>query len=262
MLYKEKNYTINLNYLFNNYIREYDISKANISILYSKNVISDKLYWDLYNAERMKRQVYIGKLIQQNPNVQEILSDGIIEYKQKFFESNDIEDSDIISIKNDAVFVLNKVPRILNFGKVTFVHKNTYTSFMRLNELEVYYGNSSEQQVIDVKGIKDQDLEQYHLSFLDIIITFLEYIQRNPQQALEYITSIIFHYLNRELPIEVYRRFRSTNDYLLLTNISGYSVYQLDDNKANKDIISIDHNFNILRILHIYASQLLYEEKG
>ncbi len=103
MLYKEKNYTIELPYLFNQYIREYDISKANISILAEKGAITKKIYDQLYNSDRMFRQIYIGKMIKFNDQIQEVLNEGIIEYKQKFFEINRINDNDIVSIKNDAV---------------------------------------------------------------------------------------------------------------------------------------------------------------
>ena len=154
MLYKEKSYTIGLPYIFNQYIREYDISKANINVLFAKGVINEDLYIKLYNADRMYRQVYIGKMIKNNEQIQEVLNEGIIEYKQRFFEANGITDNNIVSIKNDAVFVLNAAPSILNFDNISFVHKNTYTSFMKLNELEVYYGCDMNYEVIDVKGIK------------------------------------------------------------------------------------------------------------
>ena len=262
MLYKEKNYTINLGYLFNQYIREYDISKANINILFAKGVINYDLYTKLYNSDRMYRQVYIGKMIRNNEEIQEILSNGIIEYKQKFFEANGITDNDIISIKNDAVFILNKVPRILNFDNVTFVHKNTYTSFMRLNELELYYGSDFNSEVIDIKGIKDDDLEKYHTDFLDIIINFFRYIQKNgPEITLQYITSVINSYVNLELPINIYRRFRSSNDYVLNGHTLSYGLYYLPDNIESKSFIDKSYNFNLLRIMHMYTSQLLYEEK-
>lgn len=262
MLWKEKNYTINLSYLFNQYIREYDISKANINVLYSKGIINYQVYNTLYNADRMYRQIYIGMMIKNDSTIQEILSEGIIEYKQKFFEENDINDNDIISIKNDAVFVLNKVPKILNFNNITFVHKNTYTSFMRLNELEIYYGNNMESEIIDVKGIKDIDLELYHMDFLDIIINFIRYIQKEGAEiALQYINSIIHDYVDLKMPINVYRRFRSSNDYVLNSIVDAYGLYYLEDNMRNKKSINTLYNFNILRIMHMYASQVLYEEK-
>lgn len=262
MLYKEKSYTIGLPYIFNQYIREYDISKANINILFAKGVIDQELYMRLYNADRMHRQVYIGKMIKNNERIQEVLNEGIIEYKQRFFEANGITDNNIVSIKNDAVFVLNAVPCILNFDNISFVHKNTYTSFMKLNELEVYYGCDMNYEVIDVKGIKDTDLELYHIDFLDIIINFFRYIQKNgPEVTLRYITSVINSYLNLELPINTYRRFRSSNDYIFNTHISSYGTHYLEDNNHNKRALDISHNFQLLRIMHMYASQLLYEEK-
>ena len=206
MLYKEKNYTIQIPYVFNQYIREYDISKANISILFSKGVIDENLYAKLYNADRMYRQVYIGKMIKSNSQVQDELNNGIIEYKQKFFEVNNITDNDIISIKNDAIFILNKVPKILSFDKVNFTHRNTYTSFMKLFELEIYYGSDINSEVIDIKGIKDTDIEMYHMDFLSIILDYFRHIQKNGAEiALQYITFIKNSYINLELPINTYR---------------------------------------------------------
>lgn len=263
MLYKEKNYTIGLPYIFNQYIREYDMSKANISVLAEKGVITRNSYLQLYNSDKMYRQIYIGKMIKMNPQNQEILDEGIIEYKQKFFESNGIYDNDIVSIKNDAVFVLNKAPSILNFDHViSFIYKNTYTSFMKLNKLEIYYGDTRNSEVIDVKGIKDYDLENYHLDFLDIIINFFRFIQKDgAEYTLKYITRIIEDYVNLELPINTYRRFRSSNDYLLKGYTVAYGLPYLEDTIETKRCIDISYNFNLLRIMHTYASQVLYEEK-
>lgn len=262
MLFKEKYYTINLGFLFNNYIREYDISKANINVLFAKGVINQELYMKLYNGDRMYRQVYIGKMIQNNEKIQEVLNEGLIEYKQKFFEANGINDSDIISIKNDAVFILNKTPSVLTFDNITFVLRNTYTSFMKINELEFYYGADMNNEVIDIKGIKDKDLEMYHTDFLNIVIDFFRHVQMNgPEITLQYITSVINSYVNLELPINTYRRFNSSNEYSLSGLTTAYGISQLLDTYQNRRSIDISYNLNILRVMHMYASQLLYEEK-
>ena len=262
MLYKEKNYTINLGYLFNNYIREYDISKANINILFAKGAIDQEMYSKLFSADRMVRQIYIGKMIKNDSTIQDILNDGVIEYKKKFFEANDITDSDIISIKNDAVFVLNKNPQILSFDNVNFVLKNTYTSFMRLNELEIYYGYTFSNEVIDVKGIKDTDLDNFHMAFINIIVQFFNLIQKSGSElARNYITSVINQYVNLELPIDYYRRFRSSNDYVINGITESYSISWLPDNIESRRSVGIGYNLNLLRTMHMYASQVLYEEK-
>ena len=100
------------------------------------------------------------------------------------------------------------------------------------------------------------------MGFLNILIEYFNYIQRNgPETALQYITSVMNDYVNLKLPIDYYRRFRSSNDYLLNTYTGSYSLYFMEDNIQNKRSINISHNFNILRTMHIYVSQLLYEEK-
>ena len=62
-LYRLKTYTADMDFLFSTYIREYDISKANINILLYKEMINKEEYQKLYNAPRMYRQKSIGYLL-------------------------------------------------------------------------------------------------------------------------------------------------------------------------------------------------------
>ena len=135
MLFDKVNYTADISYLTNVFIYEYDISKANINILYTKNVISKEIYDYLYNAERMTRQVYVGKLC-KDVSISNILKAGIIEAKKMLFEANNIQDRDILSIKNDAVFIINKKLANTEFGLIKFMKKNVYTSFYKINGIE------------------------------------------------------------------------------------------------------------------------------
>ena len=102
----------------------------------------------------------------------------------------------------------------------------------------------------------------FHTDFLDIIINFLRNIQKNgPEIALQYINSILNSYVQLQLPINTYRRFRSSNDYVLNGYTEAYGISYLSNEFENKKAIDISYNFNILRIMHTYASQILYEEK-
>ena len=58
MLWDKTSYTADISYLTNVFIYEYDISKANINVLFTKNIIDQQTYEFLYNAPRMTRQVY------------------------------------------------------------------------------------------------------------------------------------------------------------------------------------------------------------
>ena len=68
-LYTMVNYKAQFPYLFSKYIREYDIQKANISILYSKSLIDKSTYDRLLVSSRQDRQVEIGLLIKHNKKI-------------------------------------------------------------------------------------------------------------------------------------------------------------------------------------------------
>ena len=124
-LWNNINYTSDISYLNSVFIYEMDLSKANINVLRTKNIIDQKTYEYLYNSERMVRQVYVGKLC-KDKRVSDALKEGILEAKRLLFEANDIKDYEVLSIKNDAVFLLNKIPKIRDFGLLHFVPKNKY----------------------------------------------------------------------------------------------------------------------------------------
>ena len=163
MLYNEINYTSDISYLNNVFIYEYDISKANINVLYSKGAIDKNTYDYLYAANRDIRQVYIGKLQKENKEIVNILKAGIIEAKKCLFEANNIQDYEVLSIKNDAVFIINRQLQNTQFGLINFKCKNKYTSFYKFNNLEVYYfyDSFSKNEVIEVKGISETMAEKY-----------------------------------------------------------------------------------------------------
>ena len=139
MIYEKTNYSAGLNYLNNTFIREYDISKANINVLFSKGIIDKRTYDYLYESERMIRQIFVGKLIKNNNGVSDVLKQGILEARKNLFEANDIKDYEVLSIKNDAVFIIGRVLNNTDFGLIKFANKNQYTAFMSFMNMELYY---------------------------------------------------------------------------------------------------------------------------
>ena len=108
-LWKLVNYNADIDYLIGSFIREYDIAKANINILLWKGLISIDQYNFLYNAYRMTRQITIGKMRASNPELGTALDAGVLEVKKLFFEANDIQDHEVLAIKNDAIYLINKL---------------------------------------------------------------------------------------------------------------------------------------------------------
>ena len=89
--------------------------------------------------EKQKREIIIGKMIARDKTLYQDIQSGIKEAKRKLFLTNDIEDLNIVSIKNDAVFIVGKYLQNTIFPPFEFKIKNEYNIFLQLQELEIYY---------------------------------------------------------------------------------------------------------------------------
>lgn len=263
-LYNKKNYfNPYYKYILNKYIREYDMRKSNISILYDKGIITLDDYVKLNNAPRQFRQVYIGKLILSNPKIQEILDKGVLEYKEKLFKANNIKEYQVLTIKNDAVFIIDKKLETTKFSNtIEFIPKNTYTSFYLLGnknkkELYYYFNNMNYKEVLDVKGINDNMLflhEDYLIEFFKVLFCTAQ--TESIKECIELLTSFIDQYRRLELDVEYYRRFDSDCMYdLMPTKVLGsYKVPFIMD--YQKYAININHNLKLLLDLNKIFSDI------
>jgi len=266
LLWNKVNYTADIEYIISSYIREYDIKKANINILYNKGVLTKNQYEYYHSLEKKKREVSIGCLLRDNPQYNKVLIDGIKEYKQKFFEANNIKFEEVLSIKNDAVFIINKIPNITVFdNNVEFVNKNIFTSYYKLGpnksdiEAYYYYDMVNNTEKIDIKGIKDEKIylhEDYFLEFLKVC--FCSAQSEGIKPTIDLISSFYNRYINLQLDIGYYREFRSDCCYTL-KGLSQYSIFKsFNLEEHNKQYVNIIVNLNIIRQLHKYFSQIYF----
>ena len=111
-------------WLISKEIQEYDISKANISILLDMNLISKKQYEYYKNLPKDKREIYIGLFLRDNPSISKSLSLGFKEARRIFIQSNDIQEQDILYIDKDSITVINKIIKYTKISNSTeFVNK-------------------------------------------------------------------------------------------------------------------------------------------
>lgn len=264
MLWDKVNYTADISYLTNIFITEYDISKCNINVLYTKGAIDKQTYDYLYNSERMVRQTFVGKLQRDNPEIAKILKSGIIEAKKIFFEANSIEDRDVLSIKNDAVFLINKKPKIRKFGLIEFMPKGLYTSFFKFRGIEIYYyyNNMNKMEYIEVKGISEENLAKHEGYFLQLLKDIFYSIQINgPEITLRMIKDFYKEYISRDLPIEYYRKFDTGSKYHYNCNTiinTGFEAEYVSE--TNKSIIDISYNLSILMQLQKYVVSMYFNK--
>lgn len=261
-LWKCKNYISMIPHIISRHIYEYDITKANINVLYYMGEIDKEYYEKLKALPRMKRQVEIGYMIKYTEGLADKLSDGIAMFRRKLFEANDIQDHEVLSIKNDAVFIVGRKLNATKFYNVEFILKNHYTTYVRLDKhIEIYFESNSIDRTIslDVKGISDNKLELHHQYMASLIADILYYMETNNiSDGLTYISDIYNQYIERQLPIGYYRNFNADSDYTINVNGTLYSMDYCDPEL----FISLDigYNLSIIRTLYGYLSNIYMQQ--
>ena len=66
---KGQNYNSSYDVIINSFIREYDISKANINVLYQRGVIDKATYDNLYNSDKSIREKSVGLMIRRDNRI-------------------------------------------------------------------------------------------------------------------------------------------------------------------------------------------------
>ena len=260
-LWRNLNYKTSIKYLVNTYIREYVLSKANINALLYTNRISKEEYDKFLSMDKKDREVSIGLMIKNDRSIYSDIQKGIIEAKRKLFLSNSIEDFEVVSIKNDAVFTHGRKLQFTEFPPFNFVIKNEYTIYLQLQELEVYYRDTIDPYTgeiltnLDVKGIGDNNLLLHQNGILDLICEVCYRLQREKiEDTMSWISNIYEKFIKKELPKDYYRCFDTFSMYKVHTFTRVATLSDVDDSMV--PYLDINRNLLILRNLISIVSDI------
>lgn len=183
----------NIDILSNQTIIEYDLKSANTSLCREYNLLPKEKVDKIADMPRDDRVKTIGKLMRKDSVFKEGLKAAFVDIRKRFFEANEIQDGDILAIRKDAIFCLREVKQD-TFGHCKFSSKNRYSSFLRLDRLELYYSPKGEffggKATVDVKGINDDILIKHDEFMLEFFRTLFKHIESSPK-------SVQIHYVRR-----------------------------------------------------------------
>ena len=212
----------NLSYIKNVSIVEYDIKSAGFSVIKEKKLLPEKVIKKLEGMNKEDRNILIGKYQKNIPTLSKEIVDTLSEVRQAFVQYNNIKPEEILSIKKDAIFLINKKPTYLKFGEnFLFRPKDSFTSYIYLNDLEVFYSSIDKKLVVkNFKSMRNAVIEYGESAedfdpnkeplFLDIK-RFLALSEKSNKDVLfEALKNYRSLYLNRELPKETYRDVESS----------------------------------------------------
>lgn len=253
-LFQKRTYLAPIEYCVDR-ITEYDIHHANTSVMRQYYTILSSEALDKLDSLGNQRNIEFGNLLRKHPQGKEIakkLAKGIIRAKEELFRANQIMDQDVLSIKNDAVFVIGRKLKHTKFGYIEFAAKNSYSAYLKLDKLEFYYAKADD--VIAVKGLSDEIInEPDHLngmiSFLKNVFRFL--IADNKVGLRRYLREFAHKYKSLELSYQYYRELNQENCYRSKYDISGYSFNytQINDLYKPELVTTFNYKFYILPII-------------
>lgn len=259
---EKTNYITDRRIIIGSNIMEYDIKQANINILKAYGSISDFEYETLKIADKMTREIMIGRKIQienlkhNKSLIEENRSQGIKIAKDFLITKNNIKESEIVRIANDAVYVERQIPLqfttfdiLNNQNYIEFTLRNQFSSFLKLGRVFIFMKiNSDEDFFVDVKGISDDLLELHH-PFLGFICDILFYLERSDiNTTISYFNKFYEDYINMKLDIGYYREFNSDSGFRIRAANKYYAGLFLD--KKYKDKIDIEYNLLMLREIY------------
>lgn len=243
-LYKKTNYLTSLP-LIQNRIYEYDIRSANVSMLRASGKVKESTLQQLEALDKDAREKAVGKMIRQNRKFYKIISEGIRKARETLFRENQIQDHEVLSIKNDAVFIIGRKLRYTQFGDIEFRVKGQYTLFQQFNKIEFYYDRRHRR--VDIKGVSDKVVmeEDHQKGMMVFFDTVFNYVCTDRRKELrEYLIQFVDDYKTKTLPHYYYRELNSDNVYRTIVELSGFSFNLIEIGDENLDIINPIYNYN------------------
>ena len=229
-LYKKNNYRKDIIYIVGESIIEYDISSAGFNICKEFKLLDQNTLSKMECLNKHNRQVYLGNLCRISKNLSVQISEGFLNARRLLFENNNLQDKDILAIKKDAVWIINKKCDNTKFGYIEFIPKNKYRFYILLDKNEFYFNDNS----FACKGIDDSLLKFHKDYMIDSIKDFLTYLNENKNICIDYLLQFAYSYRNRLLDINYYRELNKQSLFKPIKNINimntnfGYKDFNLD----------------------------------
>ncbi len=241
----------NIDYLFGTEIVEYDVKSAALSLSKQFQLLPKDTLDMLSKMQKEPRNKKIGLFQREDHGYRDKLKQAFIDTRKWFITENDLSEENILSIKKDAFFIIDKPIKHDTLGEIHFVPKNRYTTYLILNRFEFYLNPSL--GVIDIKGLgQGEDLHKVIQLHGEYILKFISQYARMREKMVEgkevvhWLSRFVRQYKNKNLPIEYYR------------TLSRGNAYQLRDPNLNKviDVYDTDDINNVV-IHYNYVNYIL-----
>ena len=199
----------NIQYMFHEHICEYDMESASLSISKRFQLLDNELIEQLKRMPKIDRVKRIGCIQREDKSYSESLLSGIRNIRQKFIEENNLTQDDIISLHSDAIFMKTKHQVITDIEGVKFNKKGEWTSFMRFNNIDMYYGDD----FIKYQNVNKDILMEQTLGINVYLRKVFGMLENYDDEVFDYISKFQTKYLQDKLADYYYIPFGKLGHY-------------------------------------------------
>lgn len=204
-----------IDYVFHGKIVEYDMRAASLQISDRFKLLPVSKIEELKRMTKDERVKEVGICQRDIPGYSEKLLQHIREVRRHFIETNKVEDDQIIALHNDALFINSLQPFKLIVDGIEFTEKTIWTSYIRFENIEMFYNNDTGQ--IEYKGVSSKTLPKHEIGMCKHILKVFNMIENNDERTLDYITDYQTKYLKGQL---------NENCYIPFANVSGQQTLE------------------------------------
>ena len=113
-------------------IYEYDMKRGGLSVIKEYSLLPQDEIEKLEKEEKKTATINIGKLHNKHTGLASKMNEGFMKARLLFGELNELQDSDIISIKKDAIFTRKYCDIQQITDNILFREENAYDAFVRI----------------------------------------------------------------------------------------------------------------------------------
>lgn len=237
----------NRNFIINSEIVEWDIRAANLSLIKTYQLLPENIIDKIEPMKKADREIAVGLEMRKDKEFSKSLEKHFNIIIDEFLKVNNLDkDYDVISIKRDAAFVINRKINQSKFGDfIDFIPKHKYHAYIYLKPYEIYFEDNDN---IEIKGLNNDVLSIHKdgmISLISDIIEIAETTNMNAKKLNHYLSEFVDAYKNRQLEYAMYREF--TNESKFRYNMMG-NIMMLDD--IDETVLNrIDISYNYLNFI-------------
>lgn len=198
----------NIQYMFRQNIVEYDMVAASLSISERFHLLDEKLIEQMKLMPKEQRTRQVGLIQRDDKEFSEKLLKGIQEIRRKFLETNGLDEENVLSLHSDAILFSSKKTIVDNIEGVQFLQKGSWSSYIRYDNIEMYYTNG----YITYKNVPKDMLFQHTLGLNKHLIKVFDYMENYDEEVFSYLSKFQSSYLRDKLPGQFYVPFGKVGD--------------------------------------------------